>query len=205
MHFFFEKKEKTNQNLIEQIILERYHQYYRLALRYTHHEADACDIVQNGAYKSLRNCHTLKNPALAETWVYRIMLNECFRYLKQPQFLSYESMQEESGTELGVTEDSYENIDLQRALDTLPAKDKAIVILKFFEDKKLEEIAEILEENINTVKAGYTAALRNSTAHFLQTATKTYVVGMPSLMARMEEEYEKLQSKNGSAICKQAK
>ena len=60
-------------------------------------------------------------------------------------------MQEESGTELGVTEDSYENIDLQRALDTLPAKDKAIVILKFFEDKKLEEIAEILEENINTV------------------------------------------------------
>ena len=46
------------------------------------------------------------------------MLNECFRYLKQPQFLSYESMQEESGTELGVTEDSYENIDLQRALDT---------------------------------------------------------------------------------------
>lgn len=153
LHFFFEKKEKTNQNLIEQIILERYHQYYRLAFGYTHHEADACDIVQNGAYKALRSCHTLKNPAVAETWVYRIMLNECFRYLKQPQFLSYESIQEEIGTEIGVTEDSYENIDLQRALDALPAKDKAIVILKFFEDKKLEEIAEILEENINTVKS----------------------------------------------------
>ena len=50
-------------------------------------------------------------------------------------------------------EDHYANVDLQRALDGLPDKDKAIVILKYFEDKKLEEIAEILEENVNTVKS----------------------------------------------------
>ena len=81
------------------------------------------------------------------------MLNECFRSLKQPKHLSYESIQEENGTELGIIEDAYENIDLQRALDTLPDKEKAIVILKFFEDEKLEEIADILEENVNTVKS----------------------------------------------------
>ena len=55
--------------------------------------------------------------------------------------------------ELGNTEDTYEDIDLQRALDALPVQDKAIVILKYFEDKTLEEIAEILDENVNTVKS----------------------------------------------------
>ena len=153
MRFFPEKRDRTNRKLIEEIILKKYNQYYRLAYSYVHNEADAGDIVQNGAYKALRNGHTLKYPEYAETWVYRIMLNECLRYVKQARLLSYEAIQEENGMEAGYQEDDYVNIDLQRALDTLPDKDKAIVILKYFEDKTLEEIAEILGENINTVKS----------------------------------------------------
>ena len=45
------------------------------------------------------------------------------------------------------------NIDLQRALDSLPKQDKAIITMKYFEDKKLDEIAEIMNENISTVKS----------------------------------------------------
>lgn len=152
MNFFFEKKEEGNKKLIEQIILERYNQYYRLAYSYVHNEADANDIVQNGAYKAIRGSHTLKQPEYAETWVYRIMLNECFRQFKKPQNFSYEAMQEEGGRELEGVEDTYTDIDLQRALDALSKTDKAIIILKYFEDKKFEEIAEILDENVNTVK-----------------------------------------------------
>lgn len=153
MHFFFEKKDRKNQKLIEGIILEKYNQYYRLAYRYVQNEADACDIVQNGAYKALRSGHTLKKTEYAETWVYRIMLNECFRYVAQPKFLSYEAMQDQNGTKAEGKEDHYADIDLQRAWDTLGDKDKAIVILKYFEEKKLEEIAEILDENVNTIKS----------------------------------------------------
>ena len=153
MHFFFAQKEGKNQDLIEQIILENYNCYYRLAYSYVHNEEDAGDIVQNGAYRALKGSHTLKHPEYAQSWVYRIMLNECFRYLKQPKFLSYEAVQEEKGFDMGYTEDRYMNIDLMQALDSLPAQDKAVVILRFFEDKKLEEIADILEENVNTVKS----------------------------------------------------
>lgn len=153
MHFFSGKKDKSNQTLIEEIVLEKYNQYYRLAYSYVHNEADANDIVQNGAYKALRNSHTLKTPEYAETWLYRIMLNECFQYFKRPAFVSYEAIQEEKGLEVECKEDNYANIDLQRALDALPEKDKAIVILKYFEDKKLEEIADILDENVNTIKS----------------------------------------------------
>lgn len=109
--------------------------------------------MQNGAYKALRSSNALNNSEYAQSWVYRIMLNECFRYLKQPRAISYEAIQDEDGVEAGVVEDSYQNLDLKRAIDALPDKDKAIVILRYFEDKKLEEIADILDENVNTIKS----------------------------------------------------
>ena len=124
-----------------------------MAYSYVHNEVDAEDIVQNGAYKALRNSKTLRNPEYAKTWIYRIMLNEIFNSLRRPQAMSYEYMQEEMGIEAEPVEDTYTDIDLQRALDSLPEQDKAIVAMRFFEDKKLEEIADILDENISTIKS----------------------------------------------------
>lgn len=153
MSFFSGRKQKQNEELIEQIILENYNQYYRLAYSYVHSEDDANDIVQNGAYRALRSANTLQQVEYAKTWVYRIMLNEIFRYAKQEKHISYEALQEENNRETDYVEDVYKDIDLERALEELPEKDKAIVVLRFFEDKTLEEIAEILEENISTVKS----------------------------------------------------
>ncbi|MBP3475863.1 MAG: sigma-70 family RNA polymerase sigma factor [Lachnospiraceae bacterium] len=148
-----ERKRTSNEKVIEQIILEQYNQYYQLAYSYVHNEADAGDIVQSGAYKALRSSHTLRNPKYAKTWVHRIMLNEVFNHLSQPKLESYESLQEERGNESEHTQDSYSDIDLQRALDALPSQEKAIVIMRYFEDKKLDEIADILEINVSTVKS----------------------------------------------------
>ena len=144
---------ERNRETIEKIILENYNQYYRLAFSYVHNEDDACDIVQNGAYKAIRSSHTLKDVDFAETWMYRIMLNECFQHLRKPQHASYESLTDENGFEEEGTLDSYEDVDLRRALDELQEKDKAVIIMKYFEDKTLGEVAEILDENISTVKS----------------------------------------------------
>lgn len=72
-------------DVIEQIILENYNSYYRLAISYVHNEADAADIVQNGAYRAIRKAESIRNIEYAKTWVYRIMLNEIFRHFKQDQ------------------------------------------------------------------------------------------------------------------------
>lgn len=135
---------------VEEIILQNYDSYYRLAYSYVHNDADAEDVVQNGAYRAMRSSHKLKQEAYAETWVYRIMLNEIFRLCKEKkkEVVSLDEIQVEQGRE-----DVYGNMDLQRALDLLPSKDKAIVELRFFEDRKLEEIAQILDENVSTVKS----------------------------------------------------
>ncbi len=160
MVIFPGKKEKTSKELIEHIILEKYNHYYRLAFSYAHNEEDAKDIVQNGAYKALRSHHTLKDLQLAETWLYRIMLNECFQYIRRPKHISYERILDEEDANLGSTEDTYANVDLQNAIHMLPEKDKAVIILKYFEDKKLEEISHILDENISTVKSRLYRAMK---------------------------------------------
>ena len=131
---------------IEQILLSEYNRYFRLAMSFVHHEADAGDIVQSGAYKAIRAGRTLKNKEYAGTWIYRIMLNEIFRFQKRRCFVSLDEIPDEG------YEDNYEDFDLKKALDSLPAKEKAVVELRYFEELKLEEIAEIMQENVSTVK-----------------------------------------------------
>lgn len=153
MSFFPGKDEKKKEQLVEETILKKYNSYYRLAYSYVHNEADAEDIVQNTAYKAIRACKDLRQPEYVETWLYRILLNEIFRLQNQPSNVSYEEFIEKTGNESESVEDVYEDVDLMRVVDSLPEKDKLVVELRFFEDKKLEDIALVLEENVNTVKS----------------------------------------------------
>lgn len=137
------RKEQAVQNAL----LENYEKYYRLAYGYVHNEADAMDIVQEGAYKAILKSDSLKNLEYVDTWIYRIMINEAFSLLRQRRDIA--DMEEVNAAK----EDSYANIDLQNAIEGLPPKDRTIVMLRFFEDKRLEEIAEILNENLSTVKS----------------------------------------------------
>ena len=146
---------KTKEKIIEELLLHNYNRYYRLAYSYVHNEDDAADIVQNGAYKAIKNSGSLKQETYAATWLYRIMLNEIFNFYKQKKADSLDLVLEEP-----KTEDVYEDIDLKRALETLPKEDRMIVELKYFEDMKLEEIAEIMDENVNTIKSRLYRSIR---------------------------------------------
>lgn len=145
---------KKKEQVSEQVLIQNYNRYYRLAYSYVHNEMDAGDIVQNGAYKVILNSHTLKKEAYASTWVYRIMVNEIFQFLRSRPAPGTEVpvFSDETQPEPGA-EDQYEDIDLKRALDAMPAEDKAVIELKYFEDLTFEEIAVILDENVNTVKS----------------------------------------------------
>ena len=156
----FQGKDKK-EHKIEQLLLENYNSYYRLAYSYVHNESDACDIVQNGAYRAILHSDTLRQEKYAATWLYRIMLNEIFRFVKKEQPLSLDEVEAEQGKE-----DIYENIDLQRALDMLPKEDKAVIELKYFEDMKLTEIAEVLNENVNTIKSRLYRGLKKLRVEF---------------------------------------
>lgn len=135
--------------LVRSILLENYESYYRLAFSYVHQEADAMDIVQEGACKALAKARSLREENLAGTWIYRIMINTAKDYLKK-----YERERETLREEIAAAPEGKEaDPELQEALDRLPIQEKTLIILRFYEDKSLSEIAEILQENLSTVKS----------------------------------------------------
>ncbi len=139
---------RTKEEIVEEILLRDYDKYYRLAYSYVKNEMDAGDIVQNGAYQAIRKADTLREEKFAATWIYRIMINEIFKNYKKQETEDISEIAETMGRE-----DTYENIDLKRALATLSKEDKAVVEMKYFEDMKLSEIAQVLGENLSTVKS----------------------------------------------------
>lgn len=139
---------KKKRDIIEQLLLTNYNKYYRLACSYVHNDADACDIVQNGAYKAILNSNKLQNIEYAETWIYRIMMNEIFAKYREKETVPLEIISFDQGKE-----DEYENVDLKKAIQSLDKEDRAVVVLRYFEDMKLEDIAKILNENLSTVKS----------------------------------------------------
>lgn len=138
---------KTKAKTVEDLLLANYNKYFRLAYSYVRNDDDAADIVQNAACRAIQNCSRLKEPQYASTWIYRIVINEIFTFCSQKKTEPLESAEEPH------QEDTYEDIDLKRALESLPLEEKMIVELKYFEDMKLEEIAAALDLNVNTVKS----------------------------------------------------
>lgn len=58
------------------------------------------------------------------------------------------------------SEDVYANMDLEMALEELPTMYRSVITLRYFEDLKIDEIAEVLNENISTIKTRLYQALR---------------------------------------------
>ena len=142
---------KKMQQKVEDAVLNAYETMYRIAYNYVKNEEDALDIVQESAYKAIRNCGQVKKERYIQTWICRIVINTSMDFLRKTQReFPIEELYEVN--EPGIT-DQYEDFDMTKALNTLTERERAVVILRYFEDKKLEDIAYILNANLSTVKS----------------------------------------------------
>lgn len=135
------------QQKVEDQILDNYEAMYRLAYSYVRNEEDALDIVQESVYKAIKNAGKVQQEAYIRTWIWRIVMNTAVDLIRSRK---NETGLEEAG-ETGK-EDTYQDFDTLEALNILEPREKAVIVLRFFEDQKLEDIARTLQENTNTVK-----------------------------------------------------
>ena len=142
-------KASEKEALVHECLVKNYEKYYRMAYSYVFCEQDAMDIVQEGAYRAILKSDLLKQPEYVDTWICKIVINEALRFLKKNKLASVDM---ESLPEQGK-EDEVEDIDLQRALDKLDEQERAIVVLRYFEEEKLENIGKTTNLNVNTVKS----------------------------------------------------
>ncbi|SKC69408.1 sigma-70 family RNA polymerase sigma factor [Maledivibacter halophilus] len=125
--------------------------HYRLAYSYVKNSEDAMDIVQESIYKAFSSIDSLKNPSYIKTWFYRIIVNTSLDFLRKKKRVVVVEEDTLCRYDSGQV-DKYEDFDLKLALDDLPNQYRSVIILRYFEDLKLKEVAEILDENVNTVK-----------------------------------------------------
>jgi len=152
-------------------LAERYqHKIYNLAYRYMGNEEDANDLAQEALIKAYRSLSTFKGDSSLGTWLYRITTNVCLDELrKRKRTLHMVSLDEPVATtdgdeiERDIPDPSptpdilYQyretEVYLQSLINNLKAEHKTVIILRDIMDLTYEEIAEILQCSVGTVKS----------------------------------------------------
>lgn len=146
-------------NMLEQYIIQNQERFYRLAYSHVGSREGALDAVQDAVVKGLENCASIRRPEYMKTWFFRVLLNECYGYMRksgrevicEPQVL--QSLQE-SGSEIHEGPGIYEQVL------KLPDKMKTVIILRYYEEFTLEEIARATGSGLSTVKYRLYTGLR---------------------------------------------
>ena len=141
------------QEVLIEYIRENQDKLYRIAYTYTKNQEIALDVVQEAITKSLENINKLRNEEYVKTWFYRILINEAIKASKTNRyFVDYDTAEKELGSNSHENQ-LVENLDIYENIQKLNKKLKTVIILRFFENLKIEEIAYITKTNTNTVKS----------------------------------------------------
>ncbi|MDT3495112.1 sigma-70 family RNA polymerase sigma factor [Bacillus toyonensis] len=122
---------------------------YRIAKAMLHDETNIEDAIQTTILKAYENIKKLKKEEFFQTWLIRILINECNNIIK-----SYKKLIiiEDHDSSI-VAFDRYEDIDLCNAIQSLTEELRAVTVLYYYEDMNQESIASLLEIPKGTVKS----------------------------------------------------
>ena len=149
--------EQTVHQQLTAFIVEHQEDFYRLAYSHVKNRDAALDVVQESIVKALSKAGGLRRPESLKPWFYRILINESMNYYRYTRRLT---PLEEAAEAAAPAGDHAARLDLLAAIGRLDQKDQLIIRLRFFEDLKLEEIAQATGLNLNTVKSRLYKGLR---------------------------------------------
>lgn len=152
----------------EDLVLQYEKMVYNVAFRMMNHTEDAYDISQEVFIKAFRNMKNFDERSTFSTWIYRITTNACIDEMRKRKGKETQSMDKEiQGDEGGyqkefvdsdatpeeVVVQQEDKSEIMQALDTLSEEHKTIVVLRDIRGLSYDEIAEITETSLGTVKS----------------------------------------------------
>jgi RNA polymerase sigma-70 factor, ECF subfamily len=148
--------QEGNHNAYRILVEQHMKQAYNVAFGFVHDHESARDILQEALIKAYEALPTFRGDAQFSTWLHRIVINRSLNYVRA---LSTRTKRETPGTE-GITEHFHEPAFLhsdhkdhiERALQELPALQRAVVILRHREGMSTQEVGKILHCSEGTVK-----------------------------------------------------
>ena len=142
--------------------------------RYAGSHEDADDLLQDVLVKVWKALPTFRCDSQLFTWIYRIATNEALNFLRKNRFkamLKAENL--ESLLNSHFDDDVHFNGDelqreVQKAINMLPDKQKQVFIIRYFDELPYEQISEILDTSVGSLKASYHHAY-NKVKAYLET------------------------------------
>ena len=134
--------------------------YWHIRKMVVSHE-DANDILQNCLVKAWNGLPAFRGESKLFTWLYRIATNEVITFLKkrrnhlfQPLSAISRQLSESLHSDPHFNGDELQ-LKLQKAILTLPNRQRQVFNMRYFEELKYEEISEILRTSVGSLKASY--------------------------------------------------
>lgn len=167
-HEILEKfKHPDSRNLAFNQLIRKYQQklYWHIRKMVIDHD-DADDLTQEVFIKVWKNLQHFRQDAQLFTWLYRIATNECLNFLKSKKkrfFLPLSDISQELSQKIdsaaGFTGDEIQ-LKLQKALLKLPDKQRLVFNMRYYDELKYDEMAEILGTSVGALKASYHHAVK---------------------------------------------
>ena len=120
----------------------------------------AQDVLQDTFIKAYQNFHQFKQDSQLYTWLYRIATNESLQQLNKLKKMQ----KSEEGSDFHLQNLVAENVSaeadeiqilLQKAIQSLPEKQKLVFTLRYYDDLPYEEISKIVDMSVGTLKTNY--------------------------------------------------
>ncbi|PLK45296.1 sigma-70 family RNA polymerase sigma factor [Emticicia sp. 21SJ11W-3] len=154
-----------------EMLIKKYQQkiYWHIRKMVIDHD-DADDVLQETFIKIWQGLLNFRGDAQLYTWIYRIATNESLNFLQKKRRQNHVPLENEDSTDLLNTLESAVSQDyisgdeiqlkLQKALLQLPDKQRLVFNMKYYDDLKYEDIAEITGTSVGALKASYHLAVK---------------------------------------------
>lgn len=139
---------KTLEIKFEECVTCNKEKFYRLAYTYVKNSHDAMDILQESILKGYSNLSKVKDIRALDKWMSRIIINTALDFLRKSSKETVIDKESIIVDKVATTADE----DLSYAIDALDPGLKTIIILKYFHGYTINEVADILEISVSTVK-----------------------------------------------------
>ncbi len=152
--------QKGDEKAFEHIVQRYQGKLFAYIMRLMNHRDEAHDITQDVFLKAYKHIQRFDTERKFSSWVYRIAHNETVNWLKKKTRAKVESLDShvENGFQLADnlnTEKAYIKEEdggvVREAINSLPAKYKEVMELRYLKQQSYEEISEKLDKPINTV------------------------------------------------------
>lgn len=160
-------KVETGRDMAFNLLVNRYQErlYWHIRRMVIDHD-DSDDVLQNTFIKAYNGLKNFRGDSQLFTWLYRIATNESLTFLKKKRtkfFIPIVDVEHELSQNLEsdalISGDEIQ-LKLQKALLTLPEKQRLVFNMKYFDEMKYEQMSEVLGTSVGALKASYHHAVK---------------------------------------------